>query len=168
MMAKGYIFMLSMRLSLELSEATSSSSSLLETSRRMCACNHIEAPKKLSVNHITSTSFLCKQIYMHVYASTLHMPFCFEGNKTPSGTLCRFFSRSGDWAISSTCHFVISKMIWSGEWERTGTTGLLRIECLVQQPKQTESHHFAWNLLKAARFSVLKRDDFLRHAVRPP
>ena len=137
--------------------------------------------KRPSVNHITSTTcvgtcackcflFLCKQIYMHVYASTVHMPFCFEGYiiYTFWFFLHVFFSSRGDWAISSTCHFVIfDDGVVNFKREQTGTTGL-RIECLVQQPKQTESHHLAWNLLNAARFSVLKLGDFLRHAVWPP
>ena len=98
------------------------------------------------------------------------MPFCFVGYiiYTFCFFLHVFFSSCGDWAISSTCHFVIfDDGVVNFKREQTGTTGL-RIECLVQQPKQTESHHLAWNLLNAARFSVLKLGDILRHAVWPP
>ena len=57
----------------------------------------------------------------------------------------------------------------SGEFseEQTGTTGLLRIECLVQQPKQTESQS-TWQTELAEIcliFSAQVFGDFLRYAV---
>ena len=167
MMAKRYIFMLSMRLFFELSEATSSSSSLeiAPTSR------HTEVPKTFSVNHLTSTTCVgtcaCKCFrFLSSFICMSPHPHC----------ICLF-------ALRATKHFpvrfgqslqlvILSSQRWFGvgnfQSEQTGTTWLFRIECLLQQPKQTESHHSAWNLLKAARFSVLKWDYFLRHAVWPP
>ena len=75
--------------------------------------------------HITSTTCVgtcanqtlsfSKQIYMHVSASTLHMPFCF-GKQNTFRYFLHVFVLEGDWAISSTCHVVISKMILSGEF----------------------------------------------------
>ena len=64
---------------------------------------------------------------MHVYASTLHMPFCFEGYNIhlPVLSAC-FCSRSGDRAIFSTRHFaILDDGVVNFKREQTGTTGLL-------------------------------------------
>ena len=76
------------------------------------------SPQPHVLGHVQTanqTLSFSKQIYMHVSASTLHMPFCF-GKQNTFRYFLHVFVLEGDWAISSTCHVVISKMILSGEF----------------------------------------------------
>ena len=113
--------------SLELFEATCSSSSLeiAPTSRRPFA--HDRIPENVFCEHhldhmcwdmcvqkwfLFLSSFICMSPHPHCTC----MPFCFEGNKTPSPTFCMFFFleswRLGNPFNLSFCHF----WWWNGEF----------------------------------------------------